>query len=178
MHVQARKAPEVIPGELRVGPAEAGRLIELLAEGKTIEAATAHMNKDWRYGVLNGPSAPLVASDGTVIDPDKQRPYSLSEVAALSALPEIVEGVKALQEELAKLAAEERRAAKAAQLALARTIKQVKAEQERCPLLYAEVVRLSALVAWLADRSFDQVPFDTASLLPAMKDEDHGTLKN
>jgi hypothetical protein len=85
-HVQVRRAKEVIPSAMEVEPKVISLLAELLPEGKDLEAATAHPNKAWLYGEIDGPSAPVIASDGTVVDPYKQRAYAISEVAALNSL--------------------------------------------------------------------------------------------
>lgn len=167
-HIQARKDPDVVPGQFEVSSSVIRLLSGLLAEGKDIDVATAHLNRAWMYGEIDGVPAPIIASDGTVIDPHKQRGFSLRETAAIAALPETVEAVARLQEQRAQVVAEQRHEARVAQLAVARLIKQAKAERQRCPLLYQQVEALVPTIQWLVERAFDQCPYEVVRVLPEL----------
>jgi hypothetical protein len=152
MHVQARKAPEVTPGVWALDQALFAFVVEKLASGMDIDAITAHANREYYYGALNGMSNPRIAADGTVVDPDRKRPYALSEIAAVCALPAAVEAVKAIT-------AERRHEARVEQLGRAREVKALKAlvaaaeaERAKSPLLFDQVVALVEIVEQLAER--------------------------
>jgi hypothetical protein len=127
-------------------------IIDQLADNKDLEVITAHANKEYFYGVLPGIPNPRIDPDGRVVDADRRRPYALSEIAAICALPEVQEAVTALK-------AERQKEVRAEQLGRAREAKALKAlvaaaevERAKSPLLFDQVVALVAMVEVLADR--------------------------
>jgi hypothetical protein len=131
-----------------------------------------HVIRAYWDGTLPGVANPLLSPSGDVLDADKRRPYTFQEIELAMMLPKTQAYIGALKRELENDKEQERHEARVSQLAEARAIKQTRKERAAAPMLYAEVVELRRLVAWLVGRSFDECPYEVRSALPELPESD------